>query len=71
MKLFGTVCDVLMVMALCLQERLYFVMEYMPGGTLGDVFESVEFLSEETARFYMAQISLAIGYLHKCGVVHR
>ncbi len=30
-----------------------------------------EFFCEEKARFYAAELTLAVEFLHKCGIVHR
>lgn len=64
MKLFVTVCDVLMIMAHCLQERLYYVMEFMAGGNVL-MLQTEEGFTEERAQFYAAEITLATVFLHK------
>lgn len=51
---------------------LYFVMEYHPGGDLlGLLFKQGGTLPESAASFYLAEIVLALGDLHKMGFVHR
>ncbi|XP_037071706.1 citron Rho-interacting kinase-like [Pollicipes pollicipes] len=53
-------------------QLLYLVMDFHPGGdlmTLLDRFDGV--LEEETARFYLAEIALALHDLHAMGYVHR
>ena len=51
--------------------RLYFVMPFIEGGELYKVFKAHKRLSEDTVRFYAAQIALAIGYLHGKNIMHR
>ena len=46
-------------------------MDYMPGGTMWSKMKKEEFFSEEKARFYAAELMLAVEFLHKCGIVHR
>ncbi|KYO34461.1 serine/threonine-protein kinase MRCK alpha-like [Alligator mississippiensis] len=54
------------------ERSLYLVMDYYPGGdllTLLSRFE--ERLPEDLARFYLAEMVLAIDSLHRLGYVHR
>src|SRR5689334_15254070 len=46
-------------------------MEYIIGGDFGDILHNYCALEEEVARFYIAEMVLAIDYLHSLGVVHR
>ena len=46
-------------------------MEYVNGGELFFHLSSERVFSEERTRFYGAEISLAIQYLHKMGIVYR
>jgi len=48
-----------------------FVMEYMVGGDFGDILHNYCVLDEDVARFYIAEIVLALEYLHSLGIVHR
>ncbi|CAG7868220.1 unnamed protein product [Brassica rapa] len=52
------------------RENLYLVMEYVNGG---DVFSMLKLISmdETVARVYIAEVVLALEYLHSEGVVHR
>lgn len=50
---------------------LCFVMELMKGGDFQGVLEEYTCLSEDIAKFYIAEIVLAIEYLHSHGIVHR
>ncbi|KAM3578909.1 hypothetical protein VKS41_008702 [Umbelopsis sp. WA50703] len=54
-------------------ENLYLVMEYAGGGDLFSVLDRTETLTfnEDEARFYIAEMILAIESLHKLGYVHR
>ncbi|VDM39608.1 unnamed protein product [Toxocara canis] len=49
---------------------LYLVMEYLPGGDMVSVMESCH-ISENWARFYSAELVLAVNALHDMGYVHR
>ncbi|RKP39490.1 kinase-like domain-containing protein, partial [Dimargaris cristalligena] len=55
------------------ESNLYLVMEYASGGDLFSVLDRSQnaVLAEETAKFYIAEIVLAIAELHKLGYVHR
>jgi len=48
-----------------------FVMEYMIGGDFGEILHNYCCLDETVAKFYIAEIVLAVEYLHKLGIVHR
>lgn len=51
---------------------IIFIMEYMSGGDFANVLDQQIFLDEFTeARFYAAELVLAIEYLHKLKIVHR
>lgn len=43
----------------------------MPGGDLSKVLEENTYLEEDEARFYLAEILLAIEHLHQSEIVHR
>eukprot|EP00826_Nyctotherus_ovalis_P034594 TRINITY_DN2898_c0_g2_i7.p1 TRINITY_DN2898_c0_g2~~TRINITY_DN2898_c0_g2_i7.p1 ORF type:complete len:177 (+),score=30.94 TRINITY_DN2898_c0_g2_i7:974-1504(+) len=53
------------------KTRLCLVMDYYSGGDLGQVLKREGKLSEETARVYVAEIVLAIEYLHKREIIYR
>lgn len=57
----------------CFQEHsgLFFVLEYMPGGDLSRLLCENVYLSENEAKFYLAEIVLAVEHLHKFNIVHR
>jgi serine/threonine protein kinase len=53
-------------------EKLYLILEYAQGGELFHHLESERMFSEDTAAFYMAEMVLALNYLHRTvGVVYR
>ena len=52
-------------------KYLYMVMEYMQGGDFANLLENVGAFEEEVARFYLAQIVLALEYLHSLDIIHR
>lgn len=51
--------------------RLFFVMPFIRGGELYRFFKAKRRFKEHEVKFYAAQIILALGYLHKKGIVHR
>uniref|UniRef100_A0AAQ4NQ82 protein kinase C n=1 Tax=Gasterosteus aculeatus aculeatus TaxID=481459 RepID=A0AAQ4NQ82_GASAC len=51
--------------------RLFFVIEYVNGGDLMFHMQRQRKLPEEHARFYSAEISLALNYLHERGIIYR
>jgi citron Rho-interacting kinase len=53
------------------RENLYLVMEYLPGGDLLGLMIRHGAFDEELARFYLAEIALALNALHNLGFVHR
>ena len=50
---------------------LYMLMEFLPGGDLMTMLIKYETFSPDIARFYMAEILLAIEAVHKLGFIHR
>eukprot|EP01089_Gocevia_fonbrunei_P020478 TRINITY_DN7650_c0_g1_i1.p1 TRINITY_DN7650_c0_g1~~TRINITY_DN7650_c0_g1_i1.p1 ORF type:complete len:727 (-),score=135.20 TRINITY_DN7650_c0_g1_i1:126-2306(-) len=52
-------------------NKLYLVLDYLCGGELFTHLSSVDHFDENRARFYAAQIVLAIGYLHEHKVLYR
>ena len=53
------------------KDRLCFVMEYVNGGELFFHLSRERVFSEERTRFYGAEITLAVKYLHELGIVYR
>jgi p90 ribosomal S6 kinase len=52
-------------------ERIYLILDYIPGGELFHYLAQERIISEEDAAFYLAQVVLAIEHLHSCGVIYR
>ena len=52
-------------------DKLYFVTDYCPGGDLFEQLKVIGSLSEEVAQFYITQVAMAQGYLHKNNIVYR
>ncbi|KAJ4960788.1 hypothetical protein NE237_020698 [Protea cynaroides] len=53
------------------RENLYLVMEYLNGGDLYSLLRNLGCLDEDVARIYIAEVVLALEYLHSLHVVHR
>jgi serine/threonine kinase 38 len=53
------------------ESYLYLVMDYLPGGDLMTLLMRKDILSEAEARFYAAEIVLAIESVHKLNYIHR
>lgn len=53
------------------KEKLYFALEFCPGGELFFHLQRVENFDEEVTRFYSAQMVLALEHLHKNNVIYR
>ncbi|XP_014207611.1 atypical protein kinase C isoform X2 [Copidosoma floridanum] len=52
-------------------SRLFFVIEFVRGGDLMFHMQRQRRLPEEHARFYAAEISLALNFLHTKGIIYR
>lgn len=54
------------------REKLYLILQYASGGELFRHLELEKFFTEEVAAFYIAEIVLALDYLHNTvGVIYR
>ncbi|GMH14081.1 hypothetical protein Nepgr_015922 [Nepenthes gracilis] len=53
------------------RENLYLVMEYLNGGDLYSLLRNLGCLDEDVTRVYIAEVVLALEYLHSLHVVHR
>jgi serine/threonine-protein kinase greatwall len=53
------------------KEHIYLVMEYMIGGDLMSLLCIKQIFEQHEAQFYVAEIALALDYLHRRGVIHR
>ena len=52
-------------------SKLYFVLDYCPGGELFFHLSRMKKMPEHMARFYTAEITLALECLHEKGIVYR
>uniref|UniRef100_A0A8R1HMT4 non-specific serine/threonine protein kinase n=1 Tax=Caenorhabditis japonica TaxID=281687 RepID=A0A8R1HMT4_CAEJA len=50
---------------------LYFIMEYVPGGDMMTLLIQKGIFNESLARFYIAELTCAIEYVHSVGFIHR
>lgn len=53
------------------EDSIYIALEYYPNGDLADLLVSKRKISEESARFYICQVILALEYLHSMDIVYR
>lgn len=60
-----------MIYAFQTPKKLYFILEYCPGGELFFHLSRAARFSEPRCRFYACEILLAIEYLHKHDIVYR
>uniref|UniRef100_A0A0N5B6Z0 non-specific serine/threonine protein kinase n=1 Tax=Strongyloides papillosus TaxID=174720 RepID=A0A0N5B6Z0_STREA len=51
--------------------NLYFIMEYVPGGDMMQLLINKGIFNESLARFYVAELTCAIEYVHNLGFIHR
>ena len=54
-----------------LQERLFLIMEYVNGGDLMFQIQRSRKFDEPRARFYASEVTLALMFLHRHGVIYR
>lgn len=52
-------------------SSVYLVMEYMVGGDLKSLLSVYGFFDESMACFYIAEVTLALEYLHSHNIIHR
>jgi serine/threonine kinase 38 len=53
------------------EEKLYLVMEYLPGGDFMTILMKKDILSEPETRFYIAELVQAIKSVHDLEYIHR
>ncbi|XP_074291002.1 uncharacterized protein LOC141617740 [Silene latifolia] len=53
------------------EDYLYLIMEYLPGGDMMTLLMRKDTLTEDEARFYIAETVLAIESIHKHNYIHR
>ena len=51
--------------------KLYLVLEFIQGGELFMMLERKGILEEDVSKMYLAEITLALGYLHQLGIIFR
>jgi novel protein kinase C epsilon type len=59
------------VFLLLFQERLFLIMEYVNGGDLMFQIQRSRKFDEPRARFYASEVTLALMFLHRHGVIYR
>uniref|UniRef100_A0A8C4Q6T3 Serine/threonine-protein kinase greatwall n=1 Tax=Eptatretus burgeri TaxID=7764 RepID=A0A8C4Q6T3_EPTBU len=52
-------------------NNIYLVMEYLVGGDLKSLLHVYGYFDEEMAIKYIAEVALALDYLHRHGIIHR
>jgi Protein kinase domain len=60
-----------LVMAFQTKDKLFFVLDYCAGGELFYQLSKTGRFSEDKARFYAAQVILALAHVHSFGFVYR
>jgi serine/threonine protein kinase len=53
------------------KHRVYFVMDYVPGGEFFSYMQQIRRFKQSQVAFYAAQIALALGYLHSSDIIYR
>ena len=53
------------------EKKLFFVLDYCPGGEMFSILQKRNRLTENEARFYAAQLVLAIEIMHKRNILYR
>lgn len=51
--------------------RIYFIMDFIQGGELFKHLSECKRFEESKAKFYAAQIAIALGYLHESKIIYR
>jgi serine/threonine protein kinase len=53
------------------ETKLFFVLEYCPGGELFFYLSQIGRLKEDAARFYASNVFLALEHLHQHNILYR
>eukprot|EP01017_Pseudomicrothorax_dubius_P024205 TRINITY_DN2575_c0_g1_i2.p1 TRINITY_DN2575_c0_g1~~TRINITY_DN2575_c0_g1_i2.p1 ORF type:complete len:304 (-),score=73.01 TRINITY_DN2575_c0_g1_i2:365-1276(-) len=53
------------------ERKIFFALEYTPGGELFYLLQRIKILNEPQAKFYAAQVVLALEHLHNLKIVYR
>uniref|UniRef100_A0A8C5Q1P3 Serine/threonine-protein kinase greatwall n=1 Tax=Leptobrachium leishanense TaxID=445787 RepID=A0A8C5Q1P3_9ANUR len=52
-------------------NNIYLIMEYLIGGDVKSLLHIYGYFDEEMAVIYIAEVALALDYLHRHGIIHR
>ncbi|CAL2048672.1 unnamed protein product [Caenorhabditis brenneri] len=52
-------------------EKVYLVLEFIPGGDLHSFLDKTNVVNEDHAKFFLAEIFLALDYLHNNHIIYR
>ena len=52
-------------------EKIFLVMEYMIGGDVKSLLHNLGYFDEDMSKIYIAELVLALEYLHRHNIVHR
>lgn len=53
------------------EGKLYIILEFMRGGDLFTRLSREVMFTEDDVKFYLAELALALSYLHSLGIVYR
>eukprot|EP01121_Diplochlamys_sp_Union-15-3_P010619 TRINITY_DN2998_c0_g1_i3.p1 TRINITY_DN2998_c0_g1~~TRINITY_DN2998_c0_g1_i3.p1 ORF type:complete len:130 (+),score=14.90 TRINITY_DN2998_c0_g1_i3:38-391(+) len=53
------------------EHHVYLAMEYVPGGDIKHLLDHVGCIREDAAKFFFAEMLLAVNDLHQLGYIHR
>lgn len=52
-------------------DLMFLILDYAPGGDLGEYLQREKKFTEERTKFYLSEIILALEYLHQKGIIFR
>ena len=52
-------------------QRIYFVMDYVPGGEFYKIMSQIRRFEQSSVAFYASQIALALDHLHESSILYR